>query len=165
MIYPPSNLFMNYSYTNNPQKDLILNYLLYLDKLNSFEGYSSFILKDLRVYKRLGITNVCSDEEKEKIFKFAFSLMLKRMKNGQTAGLRIYDVIEGRQAKKIGLEKGDYILFYDKYPLSTQDKDFLLRDLHTSDKLNRRNEVELIIRRNDKIFIVKAKEGLLGVNL
>ena len=77
----------------------------------------------------------------------------------------IYDVIEGSQAQKLGLKKGDYILFYDKYPLSTQDKEFLLRDLHTSDKLNRRNDVELIIRRNDKIFIVKAKEGLLGVNL
>lgn len=159
------NLFMNYSYTNNPQKNTILNYLLYLDKINSFEGYSSFILKDFRIYKRLGITNVYSDEDKEKVFNFALKLMLYRIKSRQTAGLMIFDVIEGSQAQKLGLKKGDYILFYDKYPLSTQDKEFLLRDLHTSDKLNRRNEVELIIRRNDKIFIVKAKEGLLGVNL
>ncbi|MBR0099925.1 MAG: hypothetical protein IJP90_09455, partial [Treponema sp.] len=105
----------------------------------------------------------CSKEDIQKASAAALNLMLARLQNGQTAGIKFKSIVSGGQAERIGLNKGDTLLFYDNYPLSDSTKDFFIYDLHTSERFGDKSQVEITIMRDGKILRILAKEGLLGI--
>lgn len=157
------NLYMYYSMKKYPEKNALLDLLLKIDSLLSYEAYSSAILTDIRIYKKLGNPSVCSKEDIQKASAAALNLMLARLQNGQTAGIKFKSIVSGGQAERIGLNKGDTLLFYDNYPLSDSTKDFFIYDLHTSERFGDKSQVEITIMRDGKILRILAKEGLLGI--
>ena len=157
------NLFMYYSSIGDSKKDSLLEQLLDIDKQYSFEYTSLGILTDVRIYKKLGKYSVCNESDIQKAVNLAFELMAKRLVNGQSAGLQVYDVIPSGQASKVGLKKGDILLFYDGYPLESQTSDFFRYDLHTGEQKENKADVELIVLQNGKLHSIMVKEGLLGI--
>lgn len=159
------NGYMYYAQTDNPKKDILLGKMLDVDRMFSYEHFSSMILTDLRIYKKLGKTNILSDDDSQKVFSLALELMLKRLRNGNSAGIEIQEIISDGQAEKAGLKKGDILLFYDNYPLSTETGiyNFFIYDLHTSEQQKNNGQVEIIALRGGKMLRFVVQEGLLGI--
>ena len=157
------NLYMYYAMNGNPQKDSLLEQLLMLDKQYAHEFMTTGILTDTRIYKKLGNTNLCPADDKQKAFSLALELVTNRLQKGGTAGLPIEKVVSGGQADRAGLRKGDILLFYDEYPLSADTRDFFLYDLHTSEQKENKEQVQIIVLQNGRLRRVEVQEGLLGL--
>ena len=156
---------MYYAQTDNPKKDSLLEKMLSFDKMHSYEGFSSSILTDLRIYKKLGKTGILSDEDIQKAFSLALELMVNRFQTGNSVGIEIQNIVSGGQAEKVGLKKGDVLLFYDNYPLSKESYvyNFFKYDLHTSETQNREGQVEILALQGGKLRRFVVREGLPGI--
>ena len=159
------NVYMYYALTDNPKKDILLGKMLDVDRMFSYEHFSSMILTDLRIYKKLGKQNICSENDINKVFQTVFDLISARLKNGQPTGVFVKAVQKGGYAEKLGIKTGDRILFYDRYPLTADTHEFFRYDLHTSGLQQNKSDIEIIVYRDGKLFRLSAKEGLLGIQL
>ena len=152
--------------TNNPKKDELLERLLEIDEtIIHREMLSSAILQDIRIYKKLGITDIVNQESLQKIFNSASKLMINRLNQGGSIGIKISEVLKGGQAESIGLNDGDIIILYDDYFLNNEYKSFFIYDLHINERKANKEDVEITILRNGELLMFKAKEGLLGIGM